>query len=205
MKTTAALLFAVLLSAPASAQEGNITKPPLFLREDWKEIPAETPVTQAHVLNSDLVLGLHGPGKDMIKKSHHDQPLDDPFYIWSGQCEGTWAVTLTWRGASADLTRGSVRWRTKNFDRTTRVIVGLRNGTWLVSTRGTGETPDWHEFTVELEGMGWRKLDIDSVTAGDTVENPDLSQVVSIGFTDLDRGGQSASCLRLDWIEVYGR
>ena len=34
-------------------------RPPLFLREDWKETPAATPVTQQHVSNSDLLLHLY--------------------------------------------------------------------------------------------------------------------------------------------------
>jgi hypothetical protein len=37
---------------------------------------------------------LYGPGKDSIKKSHHETPPDDPYYIWSGLCTGNWAVTL---------------------------------------------------------------------------------------------------------------
>src|SRR5688572_26719766 len=65
-------------------------RPSLFFREDWKEIPAATPVTQEHVVNKDLILGLHGPGRDSIKKSHHDDPADDPYYIWSGLCKGNW-------------------------------------------------------------------------------------------------------------------
>lgn len=32
----------------------------LFFREDWKEIPAETPVTQKHVNNPELILGCYG-------------------------------------------------------------------------------------------------------------------------------------------------
>ena len=42
--------------------------------------------------NPDLLLGLYGPGEDGIKKSHHDKPADDPYYIWSGTCTGNWAV-----------------------------------------------------------------------------------------------------------------
>jgi hypothetical protein len=37
-------------------------RPALFFREDWKEIPAATPVTQEHVVNKELILGLYGPG-----------------------------------------------------------------------------------------------------------------------------------------------
>ncbi len=203
--TIAAMLVLMGSMSAAMAQQDNTTPPPLYFREDFREIPAETPITREHVLNDDLVLGLHGPGRDLIKKSHHEQPPDDPWYVWSGQCEGTWAVTFEKRGATVDLTDGSVRWRTKNFDRVLRVVVELADGSWLVSVRGTGETPGWHEFSVGLAGMGWKTLDIDTVTAGDTVENPDLSHVRSIGFTDLMVGGQSAVCSRLDWIEVYGR
>ncbi|PYT32196.1 MAG: hypothetical protein DMG57_02625 [Acidobacteria bacterium] len=70
-------------------------KPPgLFFREDWKEIPAATPITQEHVAAADLILSLYGPGKANIRKSHHDTPADDPYYVWSGECEGNWAVSL---------------------------------------------------------------------------------------------------------------
>ena len=52
----------------------------LLFREDWKTTPAELPITQDHVATKDLVLVLHGPGKQGLKKSHHDKPVDDPFY-----------------------------------------------------------------------------------------------------------------------------
>ena len=84
-------LWITVLALPALvAQE----RPGLFFREDWKESPAATPVTQEHVVNSNLLLGLYGPGKDGIKKSHHDRPADDPYYIWSGTCAANWAVAL---------------------------------------------------------------------------------------------------------------
>ncbi len=193
------------MTASVPAQELHETPPPVFFREDWKEIPPVFPITQEHVITPGLILSIHGPGIDGLKKSHHDTPLDDPYYVWSGQCEGNWAVTLKKEGALIDLTDGSVRWRTKNFDRVTFVILGLADGSWLVSQRGSGETPDWHDFTIDFKGMRWRTLDIDSVIAGDVVEKPDLSKVVSVGFTDLETGGMSNACTRLDYIEVYGR
>ncbi len=60
----------------------------MFFREDWKETPAATPVTQDHVANQNLLVGLYGPGKEGLKKSHHEKPADDPFYIWTGTCTG---------------------------------------------------------------------------------------------------------------------
>ena len=198
-------LLVFITLQPTHAQEVILTKPPLYFREDWKETPPETPITQEHVLGSNLFLELHGPGRSMIKKSHHDTPLNDPYYVWSGQCEGTWAVTLRKHGSLVDLTHGYIRWCTRNFDRILHVVLGLDDGSWLVSSRGTGETPDWHEFTIDLSGIDWQMLNIDTVSAIDKVVNPDLTRVRSIGFTDLERGGQSESCSRIDWIEVFGR
>ena len=53
------------------------TRRGLFFREDWAETPAATPLTQEHVTGKDLVVTLHGPGREQIKKSHHDQPADE--------------------------------------------------------------------------------------------------------------------------------
>jgi len=47
-------------------------------------------------------------------------------------------------------------------------------------------------------------MDMESITEQQPVPNPDLSDVVEIGYTDLMPGGQSNACSRLDWIEVYG-
>ena len=55
-----------------------------------------------------------------------------------------------------------------------------------------------------ISDLRWRKLDIETVVEKDWVEKPDLSRVDEVGFTDLMRGGSSAACSRLDWIEVYG-
>src|SRR6476659_4452453 len=78
-------------------------RPSLFFREDWKEISAATPVTQEHVVNKGFILGLYGPWRDSIKKSHHDDPADDPYYIWSGLCKCNWVVTLKKAKSYADL------------------------------------------------------------------------------------------------------
>ena len=59
----------------------------LFFREDWKEIPFALPITPEHVANPDLRMEIHGPGKLGIKKSHHAEIENDPFYVWSGRCE----------------------------------------------------------------------------------------------------------------------
>jgi hypothetical protein len=193
-----------LLPAVAAGQEGY--RPGLFFREDWKEIPAETPVNQNHVSNPDLILGLYGPGRDSIKKSHHDTPADDPYYIWSGLCTGNWAVTLKHREHLADLTRHSrITWRTKQYGfRELHIVLKLADGTWLVSEQSDPASLDWRIREYNIMDLNWYSLDIETVTEQQRVADPDLSRVEEIGFTDLMPGGKSAACSRLDWIEVYG-
>ncbi|NND06992.1 MAG: hypothetical protein HKN87_11485 [Saprospiraceae bacterium] len=179
-------------------------RPELAFREDFMETPAEIPINQSHLANQSLTLALHGPGKDVIKKSHHDKPTDDPYYVWSGLCDGNWAVSLgpekpiDLRGLS------KIIWRSKQAGfRQLRVILKLADGTWLVSSDCDGPSVDWRIHAFNIGDMKWRSLDIDKVVEGNWVETPDLSQVVEVGWTDLMPGGGSNACSRLDWIEVY--
>lgn len=197
------LIFGSLVIASVVTAE----RPDLLFREDWKETPAEIPVTQEHVANPDLILHLHGPVKDLIKKSHHDQPADDPFYIWSGLCNaGNWAVSLEPRFGAFDLSgQAKVRWRTKQSGfRVLRLIVQLENGDWLVSDVGDGPSNDWRERELIMSNIEWRKLNMELIAEEHPeITAPDLSRVTQIGFTDLMIGGNSRACSRLDWIEVY--
>jgi len=208
--TAGFLISAISDFSMVSAQ--NITtqnnyRPSLFFREDWKEIPAATPVTQEHVLNNDLLLNLYGPGCDSIKKSHHETPVDDPYYIWSGLCLGNWAVTLKHKKAFVDLSSFSkIVWRSKQVGlRELHIILKLADGTWLVSDQSDGASKDWRIREFNLADINWHSLDINSVVEGLPVPGPDLSRIDEIGFSDLMRGGQSNACSRLDWIEVYGK
>jgi len=182
-------------------------RPALFFREDWKEIPAATPVTQEHVTNKTLILKLYGPGCDSIKKSHHLTPADDPYYIWSGTCTGNWAVTLKSKNYFADLSEYSkIIWRSKQSGlRCLHILLKLKNGTWLISDQCDGQSGDWRIREFNLADINWYELDISSVIEGAPVSHPDLTHVDEIGFTDLMRGGESAACSRIDWIEVYGK
>ena len=204
---TGTVLFCVCSVIYISCQSGSKENAGLYFREDWKETPAEIPVTQMHVKNPELILARHGASADSIKKSHHDQPDDDPWYVWSGLCTTNWAVTLQKKNSLADLTSGArISWRTKQAGgRILRIVLGLENGTWLVSDQGSGVTADWHVFTIGLDTLKWRRLDIETVEAGERLQAVDLSKVQAIGCTDLMPGGGSPACSRLDWIEVYGR
>jgi len=181
-------------------------RPGLFFREDWKEIAAVTPITQEHVANPDLILSLYGPGKTNIRKSHHDKPLDDPYYVWSGECQGNWAVTLRHKSARVDLTgHAKIRWRTEQSGfRQLRIILKLADGLWVVSDESDGPSTDWRVREFNVSDIQWRKLNIENVIEAEWVDRPDLSRVDEIGFTDLMRGGGSPASSRVDWIVVYG-
>ena len=199
----AATMILLFTGSYLMAQE----RPGVFFREDFKETPWALPITQEHVANADLVLGLHGPGKEGIKKSHHDKPADDPYYVWCGDAEGNWAVSLRHKSKMVDLTgQAKIRWRSKQAGfRMLRIILKLADGTWLVSDQFDGPAVDWRVREFIIAGIRWRSLNIETVVEGNWVDSPDLSRVAEVGWTDLMRGGRSQACSRLDWIEVYGR
>lgn len=182
-------------------------RPSLFFREDWKETPAATPVTMEHVVNKNLLLGLYGPGADSIKKSNHEKPVDDPFYVWSGLCRGNWAVTLKSKTSFVDLTGyAKILWRSKQGGmRILHIVLKLADGSWLVSVGGDAMSGDWRISEFNIMDQEWYSLNIKTVIETKPVKNPDLSRVDEIGFTDLMTGGASDACSRLDWIEVYGK
>lgn len=205
MRRIALVSLLCLFAAHLFAQTGNY-RPGLFFREDWKETPAEIPLSQKHVANPDLTVQLYGAGKDSLKKSNHEKPVDDPFYVWSGLCLENWLVALKHKEYNVDLTGfAKIRWRSKQAGlRELRIAIKLADGTWLVSDVADGPSKDWRIKEFNIQNINWHNLDINRVTEIGPVSNPNLSNVEEIGFTDLMPGGKSASCSRLDWIEVDG-
>ena len=207
IKIIAIAFFLVWGTRFINCQSSDNNEVKLYFREDWKVIPAETPVSQKHVKNPELVLRLYGTSADKIRKSHHDKPVDDPWYIWSGLCEDNWALTFHKENSVVDLSsEGSIRWRTKQSgERILRVVLGKDDGTYLVSEQGSGVSSNWQMFTLSLDTLSWRSLDINIVKAGELVSKVDISGIKYIGCTDLMPGGRSRASSRLDWIEVYGK
>ena len=203
------LLFCIIYSIPLllSTTCQAQYRPSLFFREDWKETPPATPVNQEHVANPNLVLGLYGAAIDSMRKSNHDRPVDDPFYVWSGLCQGNWALTLKDPGSFVDLSEyAKIKWRTKQSGfRCLRILLKLADGTWLVSDQCDCRSGDWRIREFNIVDIKWYTLDIETITEKQPVENPNLTKVDEIGITDLMAGGRSVACSRLDWIEVYGK
>ena len=197
------LTFICALSLIAKESIAQV-RPSLFFREDFKEITAACPITQAHIANPDLIMGMYGPGCDSIRKSHHDKPADDPYYVWSGLCQGNWAFTLKNKKAYADLSSNAkIRWRSEQAGfRNLYIILKLADGKWIIGDQFAGPSKDWKISEFNIADIRWYSLDIKNVIEGRQVLNPDLSKVDEIGFTDLMTGGGSNACSRLDWIEV---
>ncbi|TNF41124.1 MAG: hypothetical protein EP310_07790, partial [Bacteroidetes bacterium] len=186
MKNRYFLIFVlVFFTRFGFAQQENY-RPGLFFREDWKETPAEIPLSQKHVNNPDLLVQLYGPGQDSLKKSNHEKPVDDPFYVWSGLCLGNWMVTLKHKTSNADLTGfAKISWRAKQAGlRQLRITLKLANGTWLVSDQFDDATKDWRIKEFNIQDINWYKLDSKSIIETGPAQNPDLSNVEEIGFTD---------------------
>ncbi|MDG2449615.1 MAG: hypothetical protein P8M34_08245 [Saprospiraceae bacterium] len=81
----------------------------------------------------------------------------------------------------------------------------LANGNWLVSDLSAGSSRDWQITEFNIQDIVWHNLDANRITETGVANDPDISNVEEIGFTDLVPGGRSRASSRLDWIEVYGR
>ena len=206
MNLMKSFLLIVTLATIAAAADAP-SRPNLFFREDWRETPAATPVTQEHVANADLLVTRYGPSEALIKKSHHDRPADDPFYIWSGDATANWAITLKHKASFADLTgQAKIRWRSKQSGfRELRIIVKLADGKWLIADQSDGPSEDWRVREFNVPDLRWRAFDPGKIVEGRWAEKPDVSKIDEIGWTDLMPGGGTPASSRVDWIEVDAR
>lgn len=201
---------------PAKAPQ-KVQRPSLFFREDWKldpKVPNPGPeqehvIGQGDLANPNLEVKLYGDKNGPVVVY---QGNDDITFVMTLLCTTNCAVALRDKNNDVDLTGlAKIRWRTKeNGFHFIHPIVKLANGTWLVGNIATGYSTDWIETEIAVIDVRWRNLDIENVVEardGKWVDNPDLSKVEEIGFTDLMRGsghGMGGGS-RVDWIEVYGK
>lgn len=182
--------------------------PTLLFRIAWAHSAPARPLTAGEVGTAELDLALHGPGSAALKKSHHDDVADDPWYLWSGTAIAPWAVSFRHRRWQLDLrgeARVVVRTRSTGAARM-RLIVADAAGEWRASEAAVGPSDDWREHAIGLADTGWRRLAIDRVAAGAAVAGLDLGAIDAIGIADLDAApGQAGDCVRLDWLDLYGR
>jgi hypothetical protein len=202
--------------APQTPQA--LQSPPLFFREDWKLASGlaniNTPQEPEHALfqedvaNPNLEVRLYG---DKVGPTTVKQGNSDFTYVMTLLCTSNCAVTLRDKNNDVDLSGlATIRWRTKvSGFHALHPIVKLADGTWLVGDHATAFSSDWVESEIQLADVHWQLLNIEDVIEGrgyKWLDNPNLSRVEEIGFTDLMRGGgHGSSGSRIDWIEVYGK
>jgi hypothetical protein len=194
-------------AAPARAG-----RPPLFFREEWKQVPGggEHPITPDAVANPNLELKLYGTTSKEIQLTGSAQDESNPIHPWTGLCTTPCAAALKDKNSYVDLSGlGRIRWVTKTSGfHQVRPIVKLADGTWLVGDHADGSPLDWLQNDIALAEVRWLKLDIAAVvTKGNFVEKPDLSKVDEVGFVDLlpGSGHGAGGWIDVAAIEVYGK
>ena len=194
-------------AAPARAG-----RPPLFFREEWKQVPGggEHPITADAVASANLELKLYGTTSKEIQLTGSAQDDNNPIHLWTGLCTTPCAAALRDKNSYVDLSGlGRIRWVTKTSGfHQVRPIVKLADGTWLVGDRADGSPVDWLMNDIALSEVRWLRLDIAGViTKGNFVEKPDLSKVDEVGFADLlpGSGHGAGGWSDVAVIEVYGK
>jgi hypothetical protein len=216
--------FAMVLTCSVIAQQptaptpqggrgaaARVTRPALFFKEEWKQIPAggEHPIAFDSALsNSALELKVYGPtAKELLMTGAAGDELN-PIHVWTGMCTTPCAVALRHKTNMADLSGlARMRWNTKvsGFHQI-RPIVKLADGTWLVGDHTDGTVRDWLFTEFSFGDVHWMKLDITRVvTTGTVLDKVDLSKVDEIGFVDLmpSSGHGQGGWSDVAQIEVY--
>src|SRR5215208_4039659 len=137
---------------PAGGRQGGAaparaTRPPLFFREEWKQMPGggEHPITADAVASANLELKLYGTSSREIQLTGSAQDDNNPIHLWTGLCTTPCAAALKDKNSYVDLSGlGRIRWITKTSGfHQVRPIVKLADGTWLVGDRADGSPVDW--------------------------------------------------------------
>ncbi|HVS24936.1 MAG TPA: hypothetical protein VMU03_14505 [Gammaproteobacteria bacterium] len=193
------------------AGERRATRPPLFLKEDWKQIPGggEHAVTPASVTGAGVELKLYGASSKEIQLTGADGDENNPTHVWTGLCTTPCGLALRDKARYVDLTGlARIRWNVKTSGfHEVRPIVKLADGTWLAGDHTEASTLDWLVGEFSVASVRWLKLDPERlVTTGNFVDKPDLSKVDEVGFVDLTpaSGHGPGGWSDVAQIEVYG-
>jgi hypothetical protein len=212
----AALACTFVSSAFGQAPSGaapppRVMRPPLFMREPWKQIAGggEHPVTPASVTAANVEMKLYGSSSSEIQLTGSDGDENNPTHVWTGLCTTPCGVALRDRARYVDLTGlARIKWNVKTSGfHEVRPIVKLADGTWLVGDRTDASTLDWLNAEFSVASVRWLKLDAQRlVTTGNFIDKPDLTRVDEVGFVDLipSSGHGPGGWSDVAQIEVYG-
>ena len=201
-------------AAPAepAGERPRVSRPPLFLKEDWKQIAGggEHPVTPASVAAANVELKLYGASSKEIQLTGVDGDENNPTHVWTGLCTTPCGLALRDKTRNVDLTGlARIRWNVKTSGfHEIRPIVKLADGSWLVGDHTDASPLDWLFGELSIASVRWLKLDAERlVTTGSFVDKPDLSKVDEVGFVDLmpASGHGPGGWSDVAQIEVYGK
>ena len=199
-------------SAQPAGERPRVMRPPLFLKEDWKQIPGggEHPVTPASITGAGVELKLYGASSKEIQLTGADGDENNPTHVWTGLCTTPCGLALRDKARYVDLTGlARIRWNVKTSGfHSVRPIVKLADGTWLVGDHTDASMLDWLVGEFSIASLRWLKLDPERlVTTGNFIDKPDLSKVDEVGFVDLipASGHGPGGWSDVAQIEVYGK
>jgi hypothetical protein len=203
------------------ARPGEVVAPQ-FLKVEWVRPPIQTgqvPMIQENISDPNVEVKWYGAAAKKLLTTGTPGSDVAPFGVWSGECDGPFAITFRLKNnSSVDMTGlANIRWfvKTSGFHEVRPVIV-LPDGTMLVADLPFSSIPMLSQTEFSLLGLRWLKLDKDRVvTLGRNpapaneiwVPDPDLSKVDEVGFADLmpSSGHGTGGYIQLGQIEVFGK
>jgi hypothetical protein len=195
----------------AARPAARLVRPSLFLKEEWRQIPAggENPVTPASLTNPDIELKLYGESGSEIQLTGSEGNESNPIHVWTGLCTTPCGLTLRDKTRLVALTGlARIKWNTKTSGfHEIRPMIKLADGTMLVGDHADTSPLDWLTSEFSIANVRWLALDPERlVTVGNLVENPDLSRVDEVGFVDLmpASGHGPGGWSDVAQIEIYG-
>lgn len=192
------LLFGLLVSG------GLAVAGPVF-REDFKEVPAHTPVEATDLTCGFLNLKLLGPGAEKVKLSFHPEKKNDPHYLWNGQCEGPVLIAFAFSHELDLSDKGSlVRLRSKNSGKSTLHLAFRVGKQWFMKKEGVSKDGDWTEHHVLVHPGEWQQVEATTLKTRPSLI-PDLRKTNAIGFVAPNNPIKSKDCIRLDWFELTSK
>jgi hypothetical protein len=211
----------------ASAQQAALARhAPALFKVEWVQPQGQTgqvPIVQGNVADPNVEVHWYGDAAKKLLTSGTPGSETTPFSVWSGECDGPFAITFKQKNSTLDLSGlGKIRWivKTSGFH-VVRPVVKLADGTLLVGDRADASVPVLAVREFALSDLHWIRLDAMRVVtvnggrgAGPAnpnneiwVVNPDLTKVEEVGFADLmpGSGHGTGGYIHLSTIEVFGK
>jgi len=195
---------------------------PAVFKVEWVQPAGQTgqvPIVQGNIADPNVEVKWYGEAAKHLLTSGTPGSETTPFTVWSGECDGPFAITFKHKNSMIDMSgSGKIRWvvKTSGFH-VVRPVVKLADGTMLVGDHAESHTTTFLESEFTLFDVRWKKLDPERIVTvgtyspvGDAaawVANPDLTKVDEVGFADLmpGSGHGSGGWVNVTHVEVYGK